>query len=104
MADARRHHEQLGEPCFLRRARAEVGGDRRDDRVLVALGQREQSIEPIAAHRERRIRLGLEGAALRREAGLQLAIEPCLRSAIDCQYSSVTFAITISAHFERRAR
>ena len=75
MADAHRHHEQLGQPRFLRRARAEVGGDRRDDRILIALGQRQQAIEPIATQRERRIRLRLERTALRRKAGLHLAIE-----------------------------
>ena len=71
MANARGDHEELGEPCLLRRARAEVSRDRGNDFFLVLLGERRKAIETIAPRGEQRIGLRGEGLALSREEILQ---------------------------------
>ena len=44
MANARDDHEQLGEPRLLRRPRAEIGGDRGDDVLLVNFQSARQDV------------------------------------------------------------
>ena len=67
MADAGDHHEQLGEPRFLRRADAKIGGDRRDKLELIRVDQGGEPVEPVAAHGQQRIALGIERLPLRAE-------------------------------------
>ena len=101
MAYADRDHEHFGEPGFLRRTGSEVGGDRRDDRILIALGQFQQAIKPIAAYRERGIAVGLERTPLRRETRMQIRFEPCPGGLLDdgVHFGPCVFKqITLIAH------
>ncbi len=63
--DAGAHDEQLGKPRFLGRAGGEIAVDRRADLGLVLFGERQQTLQPVLAHVQRRERLLLEGPALR---------------------------------------
>ncbi|MNM85171.1 hypothetical protein D3C81_972800 [compost metagenome] len=61
-----RHHHQVGQPCLVRRAVAEIARDRLDQRGPVALGHVEQAAQAVGTHRLRRhhvadIRLLLRG-------------------------------------------
>ena len=71
VVDAGAHHEQLGKAGFMRRAAAEIGGDGLANGFFVVVGQRQQALQPVLAHDQRREWLGGEGAALCLEAFAQ---------------------------------